>query len=53
MTDDRRAGGAPALEDVARAAGVSRATVSRVANGVRHVDPVIQEAVRHWPAVRR
>ncbi|CAL9636741.1 HTH-type transcriptional regulator MalR [Streptomyces sp. enrichment culture] len=33
-------------EDVAREAGVSRATVSRVANGVRKVDPGIQEAVR-------
>ncbi|GAA2983048.1 LacI family DNA-binding transcriptional regulator [Streptomyces drozdowiczii] len=31
---------------MARAAGVSRATVSRVINGVRNVDPVIQEAVR-------
>ncbi|MFD3717089.1 LacI family DNA-binding transcriptional regulator [Streptomyces sp. NPDC058674] len=40
------AGGAPTLEDVARAAGVSRATVSRVVNGVRNVDPAIQEAVR-------
>ncbi|WP_214411172.1 LacI family DNA-binding transcriptional regulator [Sphaerisporangium fuscum] len=36
----------PTLEDVARAAGVSRATVSRVINGVRNVDPAIQEAVR-------
>ncbi|WP_055489410.1 LacI family DNA-binding transcriptional regulator [Streptomyces sp. TP-A0356] len=36
----------PTLEDVARDAGVSRATVSRVVNGVRNVDPAIQEAVR-------
>ncbi|MFE3371434.1 LacI family DNA-binding transcriptional regulator [Streptomyces sp. NPDC059173] len=46
MTDDRRAAAAPTLEDVARAAGVSRATVSRVVNGVRNVDPEIQQAVR-------
>lgn len=36
----------PTLEDVARAAGVSRATVSRVVNGIRNVDPAIQQAVR-------
>ncbi|MEW1776758.1 LacI family DNA-binding transcriptional regulator [Streptomyces sp. NPDC086777] len=37
---------APTLEDVAREAGVSRATVSRVVNGIRNVDPEIQEMVR-------
>ncbi|MGQ4510915.1 substrate-binding domain-containing protein [Streptomyces sp. DW26H14] len=38
--------GGPTLEDVARTAGVSRATVSRVINGVRNVDPAIQQTVR-------
>ncbi|ONI74739.1 LacI family transcriptional regulator [Actinosynnema sp. ALI-1.44] len=36
----------PTLEDVARVAGVSRATVSRVINGIRNVDSEIQETVR-------
>ncbi|WP_371478667.1 LacI family DNA-binding transcriptional regulator [Kitasatospora sp. NBC_00315] len=40
------AGRSTTLEDVARVAGVSRATVSRVINGIRNVDPAIQESVR-------
>ncbi|MFR9721779.1 LacI family DNA-binding transcriptional regulator [Streptomyces sp. MS19] len=43
---DRAAKGSPTLEDVAREAGVSRATVSRVINGIRNVDPEIQQVVR-------
>ncbi|XVV10684.1 LacI family DNA-binding transcriptional regulator [Actinoplanes sp. CA-131856] len=42
-------GRAPTLEDVARVAGVSRATVSRVINGIRNVDPQLHEVV--WDAV--
>ncbi|MCT2588944.1 LacI family transcriptional regulator [Streptomyces sp. N2-109] len=42
----RTASRAPStLEDVARVAGVSRATVSRVVNATRNVDPAIREAV--------
>ena len=36
----------PTLEDVAAESGVSRATVSRVVNGVRNVDPKLVETVR-------
>lgn len=43
----RTAASRPAtLEDVARVAGVSRSTVSRVINGIRNVDLEIQETVR-------
>lgn len=44
-TAGRRAAQPPTLEEVARVAGVSRATVSRVINGTRNVDPALQEAV--------
>jgi DNA-binding LacI/PurR family transcriptional regulator len=47
MSKDRPGPGAsPTLEHVAKVAGVSRATVSRVINGIRNVDPQIQELVR-------
>jgi transcriptional regulator with XRE-family HTH domain len=36
----------PTLEQVARYAGVSRATVSRVVNGSTTVDPAIREVVQ-------
>jgi DNA-binding LacI/PurR family transcriptional regulator len=37
---------APTLEHVAKVAGVSRATVSRVINGIRNVDPQLQQTVQ-------
>ena len=50
MSDHRPAAARlPTLEDVAQVAGVSRATVSRVINGVRNVDPQLHEVV--WNAV--
>jgi DNA-binding LacI/PurR family transcriptional regulator len=36
----------PTLEHFARVAGVSRATVSRVINGIRNVDPQLRETVQ-------
>jgi DNA-binding LacI/PurR family transcriptional regulator len=45
-TDVPPARRAPTLEHVARLAGVSRATVSRVINGVRNVDPQIAQVVQ-------
>jgi DNA-binding LacI/PurR family transcriptional regulator len=41
----------PTIHDVAREAGVSRGTVSRVLNGGRHVSPAAHEAVN--AAIRR
>jgi DNA-binding LacI/PurR family transcriptional regulator len=47
MTIERHplAGASVTLEHVARVAGVSRATVSRVINGTRNVDPALIEVV--------
>ncbi|GAB1646399.1 LacI family DNA-binding transcriptional regulator [Krasilnikovia sp. MM14-A1259] len=39
------------MDDVARAAGVSRATASRAINGIRNVDPQLHAVV--WDAVER
>jgi DNA-binding LacI/PurR family transcriptional regulator len=41
------------LEDVARVAGVSRATVSRVINGTRNVDPALRDLVERAVAQTR
>ena len=46
MVDRSVKGFSPTLETVAQEAGVSRATVSRVINGNRNVDPEIQTVVR-------
>lgn len=43
---NRDTGQPPTLENVARVAGVSRATVSRVINGIRNVDPELREVVQ-------
>lgn len=45
MTPPRPSAG-PTLDDVARVAGVSRATASRVINGKRKVAPALQELVQ-------
>ncbi|MFX4290940.1 LacI family DNA-binding transcriptional regulator [Streptomyces bohaiensis] len=44
-TDHAPTSGRPTLEQVARVAGVSRATVSRVVNGEASVDPRLRELV--------
>jgi DNA-binding LacI/PurR family transcriptional regulator len=49
MSSDTSAARLPTLEDVAQVAGVSRATVSRVINGIRNVNPELHELV--WNAV--
>jgi len=49
-TDNAASSRLPTLEDVAQLAGVSRATVSRVINGIRNVNPELHEVV--WNAVQ-
>jgi DNA-binding LacI/PurR family transcriptional regulator len=51
MSSRQPASQSPTLESVAEVAGVSRATVSRVINGVRNVDPQIQEQVMRAVAI--
>jgi DNA-binding LacI/PurR family transcriptional regulator len=46
MTTQEPFSRSPTLEDVAKVAGVSRATVSRVINGIRNVDRQLQETVQ-------
>lgn len=53
MAPSDRAPHRPNLEQVAAAAGVSRATVSRVVNGVSTVDPVLRERVERTIAEMR
>jgi DNA-binding LacI/PurR family transcriptional regulator len=52
-TDEPRPSRPATLEDVALVAGVSRATVSRVINGARTVDPAMREAVERAVATTR
>lgn len=46
LANELRAGGKPTIDDVARQAGVSRTTVSRVLNDGANVRPTVREAVR-------
>jgi DNA-binding LacI/PurR family transcriptional regulator len=51
MSPEPPAQRSPTLEDVALVAGVSRATVSRVINNTRNVDPALHDIV--WQAVNQ